>query len=283
MAALAESGSSRPQRMPTDENRRLRRIRAELEKISPALDLFGTLPFARFIHSLIRKQRPRTVVELGTGCGLCTFWIALALRENESGHLWTVDDYSLPTSLLDSRLVFASLAALRFVEFNCEQQNRIAADPGALVAALHARLELEREISLLRETIDLASDLPAAALQVNAPIDILFSDFRHDPDTVRVLLARALPRMAEDASVFIDSASTHPPTLDLMESLVADFNEQRLPEWFGPADAQLRDFIQHHRFKLTHLLRDIPGHQSSTSWLKIERRDPTPGARSGAI
>ena len=54
---------------------------------------FGTEHFCLFLYSLMRMQAPRTVVELGTGLGLTTFWMALAAKSNNAGHIWTVDDF----------------------------------------------------------------------------------------------------------------------------------------------------------------------------------------------
>src|ERR1051325_6257975 len=54
---------------------------------------FGTEDFCLFLYSLVRMQTPKTVVELGTGFGLTTFWMALAAKSNKGGHIWTVDDF----------------------------------------------------------------------------------------------------------------------------------------------------------------------------------------------
>ena len=42
-----------------------------------------------FLYRLIRRHRPQTVLEFGSGC--TTVVMAYALRDNESGHLYSVE------------------------------------------------------------------------------------------------------------------------------------------------------------------------------------------------
>src|ERR1041384_3160568 len=56
---------------------------------------FGTEDFSLFLYSMVRMHAPETVVDLGTGLGLSAFWMALAAKRNQIGHVWTVDDFEL--------------------------------------------------------------------------------------------------------------------------------------------------------------------------------------------
>lgn len=56
-------------------------------------DRFGTESFCDFLYGLVRLERPKIVVELGTGLGRSAFRMAQAARENGVGHVWTVDDF----------------------------------------------------------------------------------------------------------------------------------------------------------------------------------------------
>jgi len=46
-----------------------------------------------FLHSLIRLTKPDVVVEIGTYKGVSSLWMARALKENNKGHLYTIDIY----------------------------------------------------------------------------------------------------------------------------------------------------------------------------------------------
>ena len=56
---------------------------------------FGTAAFAKLLHSLVLMERPRTVVELGSGLGTSALWMALATEMNGYGHVYAVDDLDL--------------------------------------------------------------------------------------------------------------------------------------------------------------------------------------------
>ncbi len=49
--------------------------------------IYGGEDLAVLLYSLAKRECPKRVVELGTGLGVSSFWIAHALRENGFGHL----------------------------------------------------------------------------------------------------------------------------------------------------------------------------------------------------
>lgn len=49
----------------------------------------------RILYSLIRSLRPRVCVEVGTYRGYAACYMARALQENNSGHLFCIDNFSL--------------------------------------------------------------------------------------------------------------------------------------------------------------------------------------------
>src|SRR6266436_5037040 len=55
---------------------------------------YGTEDFCIFLYGLAKMQRPKVILELGTGFGVTTFWLARAVVENGEGHIWTVDNGS---------------------------------------------------------------------------------------------------------------------------------------------------------------------------------------------
>ena len=55
-------------------------------------EVYGKERFCYLLYSLIRMEQPNTVVELGTGLGTCALLIAQALKENNKGIIWTIDN-----------------------------------------------------------------------------------------------------------------------------------------------------------------------------------------------
>lgn len=50
-----------------------------------------TLEDCELLHSLVRVTKPQRVLELGTGMGVSARFIADALQDNGSGHLWSIE------------------------------------------------------------------------------------------------------------------------------------------------------------------------------------------------
>ena len=55
-------------------------------------EVYGKERFCYLLYSLVRMEQPNTVVELGTGFGTCAFLVAQALKENNKGMIWTIDN-----------------------------------------------------------------------------------------------------------------------------------------------------------------------------------------------
>ena len=56
--------------------------------------IYGTENISIYLYSLARMIEPKLVVDLGTGLGSTSLWVAAALEENNKGTLITVDDGS---------------------------------------------------------------------------------------------------------------------------------------------------------------------------------------------
>ncbi|MGH8464550.1 MAG: hypothetical protein ACRER5_10420, partial [Pseudomonas sp.] len=69
-----------------------------LEKLSSLREsmgwVYGSEDLCVLLYSLVKRMRPRTVVELGTGFGVTAAWMAGALRENGGGVIHTYDNGS---------------------------------------------------------------------------------------------------------------------------------------------------------------------------------------------
>lgn len=55
----------------------------------------GTARHGALLYGLVKWLRPSVVVEVGSLGGYTAAWMARALYENQSGHIWLIDDFSL--------------------------------------------------------------------------------------------------------------------------------------------------------------------------------------------
>lgn len=236
--------------------------------------LYGTEDFAVFLHALVRMQKPRTVVELGTGTGVAALWLADGVRRNGMGHVWTVDDgRSWPE--------IAPILAERLLPQGWLPEACLASH-AAYFHEIARRFELSAHVQLVAATLDTerwtagaGGDLPTAG------IDLLFSDFGHHPLQVMRILGEFLPRMAETSSLFIDSAPTHVGTWLCLEKAVAMLGMQQIPAVMleGLAEervAQLRAVVGRSKLTLTPVIEAKDRSQNSTAWLRIEPLDILP-------
>jgi hypothetical protein len=120
---------------------------------------------------------------------------------------------------------------------------------------------------------------PEAADFGGKPVDLLFTDFAHDPHAIMDILAFFLPRMAECASIFIDSASTSKTSYAMLERLVAQLNANKIPRRFLNAEPHrdaLCELVPKRQFRLMHLVERKLRAQNGTAWLRIEPVDWQP-------
>lgn len=233
-------------------------------------EIFGTEHFGMFLYAYMRMSRPTTVVELGVGAATTTAFMAQALKDNNYGKLWCVDDGS----------------AWNSAQFRSRIQQSLGyEDP--------AESYTEFVLRVLR-THDLASSTQfvgktLAAGDYFAPegeIDLLFSDATSsDAEGCIDLLRYYLPRMSAFSSIFIDKASTVNHSYLLLEYFVNEARAGRLPAHLvsGLSQAEQRrmwSLVRTSRISLVHLTDSDPNKrnpaQNSRAWLRIEPLDVMP-------
>ncbi len=222
---------------------------------------YGTDVSSIYLYAMIRMQRPKVVMELGSGLGTCAFYMAQAAKENGVGHVWTVDDGSHWQTTRQTPAVRRRLAGAtqEYGEFIREQA---------------------RTLGVADQLTLIETRLPPYP-SPNKPIDLLFSDFRHDPQGIIQLLATYLPVMSNASSIYIDSASTFFPSYLLLEKLTGMFNRGIVPEQLlataGKANRdKLTKLVPSRRFTLVHITEPAAQEQNSMAWLKIEPHDIMP-------
>ena len=223
--------------------------------------LYGTEDFAIFLYALIKMQRPERLLELGTGTGVCTFWAAQGMKENGVGTVLTVDDGSHWEHLKTWKGLKPRLARpdMSYHDF---------------LTGMAKRFSVEDRIEFVS-----ASMPPFPTFEVK--VDILFSDFEHHPSAILKLFRHFLPLMSSASSIFIDSASTFLPSYLLLERLITQFNQGKVPRAMlqglpEEKAAALMRHVQAHQFTLVHLTEAKQRDQNSTAWIKIEPIDVIP-------
>ncbi|MDF5737195.1 MULTISPECIES: class I SAM-dependent methyltransferase [unclassified Nostoc] len=219
--------------------------------------IYGSEDLAVLFYSLARRERPNRIVELGTGLGVCSFWIAHALQENGSGHLWTFDNglnferkftdyFHERLKTLGKLLGLQALSSelLSYSDYFTEMTNF---------------LEIKNHVTLLQESIDFQDEIIKAHWPfLDEPIDWLFSDIMHGPEAILFLLAEFLPFLSSCSSIFIDSASTLLTSYLTLERTVEQLNRGCIPRQFLTVGcekrrARLLELVHQRKFTLIHL------------------------------
>lgn len=229
------------------------------------------------LYSMVKREKPAVVVELGTGMGVTTAWIAAAMRENGGGTIFTYDNgahYQRP--------------AVR--EF-------LAGMNGSLLPLAKASSQAEYPdfLQLLFDQAGVADHVAFRQTDIGRPqvladiagksIDLLFSDFDHSALTVQRIVGAFLPYMAPTSSIFIDSASTHLPAYYALNQMVGFLRDMRLPKNMAELLSEKElcsalDLIARSTFKLQHLVEKEDRPQNSTAWIRIEPVDMLPPVSS---
>ncbi|HVI56276.1 MAG TPA: class I SAM-dependent methyltransferase [Luteibacter sp.] len=225
------------------------------------------------LYSIVRRERPSVVVELGTGMGVTSAWIAAAMRENGHGTLYTYDNgahYARPKVrefLQEMPSPLHGLAAIAEDGSYPEFLAKLFADAGV---EDHVRFT---QGDMNMETV--RKDLQGRT------VDIVFSDFDHAAPMVQRVISAFLPLLSDTASIFIDSASTHLPAYHALELLTAKLNQGRLPKGMAEIldeedESRARALVSRSEFRLMHLIEAADRKQNSTAWLRMEPSDMVP-------
>lgn len=221
---------------------------------------YGTEDKSVFLYSIVKMQRPKTILEIGTGLGVCAFQMAAAVQENGHGHVFTLDNGSHWTTT--SELV-RSLALV--------PNDTTYADFLAFAAR---QIGVPEQLTFLHETVP-----PFPVL--DEPVDLLFTDYMHVPQNTLETLGFYLPLMADCASIFIDSASTLRQTYEMLEGLIPRLDAGELPANLAKhmAEGQRESYaasLGERRFQLVHLTEAKDRSQNSMAWIRIEPREGGP-------
>lgn len=232
---------------------------------------YGSEDLCVLLYSLVKRERPSVVVELGTGLGVTSAWIAAAMAENQHGTLYTFDNgahFAKSAERIAGQLD-GDLAVLRANAHDYPQFIKQVFQQ-ACVCERAKMSYTDMSLHSLGWLDDVIPSSPQGPL-----IDMVFSDFNHSADAVGRVIGQFLPRLSPIASIFIDSASTSLASMLTLERITDLFKQGTLPRELAalhtPAGGELlKERIRNSHFQLVHLIERQDRAQNSTAWLRIE-------------
>jgi predicted O-methyltransferase YrrM len=223
-------------------------------------EVYGTENFCYFLYSLIKMEQPKIVVELGSGFGTCSFMMAQALKENNKGKIWTIDNGSDWHDLKEDVIT----------KFHSHKD---------YFNDLIEKFNLKNFIELI-DHIDTSENL---VFYPNQKIDLLFADAQEvGPVGCMNLLKGYLPIMNSSSSIFIDRASTINHSFLLLEKVINELQNNKINSSLIdglPKKEQetICEMVLKTKFTLIHLVEKnnnkVNKLQNSTAWIKIEPID----------
>lgn len=236
---------------------KLVKIKQYTDKIG---NVYGTEDFSVYLYSIIKMTKSKNVVELGSGLFTTTLWAALAIEENQSGVIHTVDngaEWNRMSSLI-------STIPLQY-----------KSDYSEFAQGLISEFKFNDTIKYYNTDIDkFESD----------DIDILFSDYSHGVFSIFSLIAKYLHRMNDNSYIFIDSASTYYPSFSTLNTIIDCLNRKNIPSSLqeivhSDNIAKFVNRVNSSKFELTHIIENKNRNQNSVAQIKILSDDIMPQPR----
>jgi hypothetical protein len=259
-------------------------------------EYYGSEDQSIFFYSYCKMQRPRNVLELGTGLGHTALWMAQAMKENDDGHVWTVDNgvrwpetlrFLANSQVSNTEHTEPPPAYRPLYDAARHYINKRPECPSPAGHVTHLdlvadALGLSSFVTFLAGTMSLTDtaevtvrSCPFLARALADPIDMLYLDFDHYPHAVLAALTKYLPLMSECSSIFIDSASTYLPSHLILTCTVDQLNSGKLPAIMlaGTTRAQqerLKEIVSTRRFIYLALPEAKNRNQNGLAWIRIE-------------
>ena len=229
------------------------------DKTKTLAEIYGKEKFCYFIYSLIKMQQPEVILELGTGFGSSALFIAQALKENKKGKLLTVDNGE------------------DWDKMKLNLKKKYNSHKDFFNSCLN-KFKLKDFVHF--EQFDLNKTF---VINPNKTIDILFCDATDSSASGCIKILKSyLPLMSSNSSIFIDRASTINHSYLMLENIINNFNNNKIPQALLASLTQeeiqkIQKIVVDSKFTLVHLVENMDKKvnklQNSTAWIKIEPVD----------
>ena len=242
--------------------------------------VYGSEDAAMLLYSLVRREQPKNVVELGAGLGVSAAWMGQAMKELGAGQLWTIDDGSHWEEQGKLKLFLGQL--LQVPPFN--QMAGETLDYAGYMRRMIEVTGLSGHVNFIHDRLELSSEEAFYAKKYGflaRPIDALFIDINRTPDVIIDTLFMFLPHLNESASIFVDSASSSLASYLFLEKLIDQLNHSKVPRRFLTGQNKDRrrmliDLVSQRRFTLMHMVERLKREQNSMAWIRMEPNDYVP-------
>jgi predicted O-methyltransferase YrrM len=238
-------------------------------------ETYDSVDKSLFFYSLVKMQEPRALLEIGTGVGVCSLYMAQAVKENGAGHVYTVDNGEHWNEFYEPYFTDRIKASANFAP-------ALDRDFFTTMARVAEKVGLSEHISVIDGALTLndadeltAESHPFLEKALAQPLDLVFCDIDHRPDACLGTLTKILPLLAPSASIFIDSAPTYLASYLALEQTVAQLNAGKVPAFFLVGDDEkrrqrLRELVASRRFTLMHVTERKERDGNSFAWIKVE-------------
>jgi len=222
------------------------KIKKYVEDIAPEVN-YGTSEFSLYMYSLVKMIQPTSVVELGTGVGHTAFFAAQACKENNKGHVYSIDDQSQ----------------------KYDWPFRISTNYESFLKNKTKEFELDEYITFINKQVGIdVKSFP----DINN-IDILFNDISIDPRFVVTVLTWLLQRKSKECYYIVDRGYEFYIQI-FLQRIVNNLNNNVIPvDMLNISDniESIKNAVQLNRFSIHNVLK--PSHAAgndSFSIIKIE-------------
>ena len=225
---------------------------------------YGTEHLSLLLYSLIKMQRPNNIIELGAGYGTSSTLIGQALKENQKGKVWCIDN-QIDWPIIKSKLEVIGEKYDSYDDY---------------FSYLINKFELNDYMEYKNYNIDFRSH--SDFFTIDESVDILFADSNSDAECVAKTLSFYLPKMSDYSDIFIHRASTRHHSLMTIESIVNHLQKGNIPQILLELKTndeinKFFDFVRRSKFTLINIAespeKKVNQQQNGVAWLKIEPLD----------
>jgi len=225
---------------------------------------YGTEHLSLLLYSLIRMQRPSNIIELGAGYGTASTLMGQALKENQKGKIWCIDNQS-DWPIIKSKLEVIGEKHDSYDDYFSNLINNF---------------KLNDYIEYKNFDVDFKS--LSKFFTIDKSIDILFADSNSDAECVAKTLSFYLPKMSDYSDIFIHRASTRHHSLMTIESILNYLQKGKIPQVLLESKTEEEinnffNFVRRSKFTLINIAespeKKVNQEQNGAAWIKIEPLD----------